>query len=239
MSSALTLYPNNPLQSSSSAGKLDTTAPTASTSTTGWTVGTTSVSFPYSLLSYNAEKANFSSGALPSGGPVTAAAHFAQDCWRLSSVTSGTFSAGTWYSSLSLLAVTAGGAQDGNARYRIYRASSASGAAATQLTAGTMVGTVVTNLSTTVAQSSSASTQIGSVTLTDEYLFLQVAWQITGAGNNAGDDVLVRLGPLTNITNGSFLVTPQFTGVGGGGGGAVPGAGYYNEYYNHLVQDLT
>src|ERR1041385_8786990 len=107
MSSALTLYPNNPLQSSSSAGKLDTTAPTASTSTTGWTVGTTSVSFPYSLLSYNAEKANFSSGALPSGGPVTAAAHFAQDCWRLSSVTSGTFSAGTWYSSLSLLAVTA------------------------------------------------------------------------------------------------------------------------------------
>jgi hypothetical protein len=48
-----------------------------------------------------------------------------------------------------------------------------------EITAGTMVGSLVTNLSTTVAQSSSASTQIGAFSLANEYLFMQVAWEAT------------------------------------------------------------
>jgi hypothetical protein len=40
-----------------------------------------------------------------------------------------------------------------------------------------MIGTTVTNLSTTVAQSSSASTFMAASNLTSEFLFAQVAWE--------------------------------------------------------------
>src|SRR2546430_7659504 len=166
MASVLTLYYNNPMQSGSSAGVLDLTQPTASTSTTGWTVGTLSPTL-YSRMSFANKLTStaFHSAVEVSGAPVATSGLFATDCWRLSAATSGTFSAGTWYSALSCLATTTGGSQDGNGRWRLWRSSSVSGANATELTAGTMVGSVITNLNINVAQSSSASTQIGAVTL--------------------------------------------------------------------------
>lgn len=176
--SILTLYMNNPEQSNSSAGLLDLTTPGASTSTTGWIVGNTLVPARYSRQSFRQERdaVTFTSTAEPSDVPLGKA----QDCWRISVGTSGTFSAGTWYSSVSVIAVSSGGFQDGRARFRIWRSSNEDGTSATEVTAGTMVGSLVTDLSTTVAQSSSASTQIASFSLSGEYLFLQVAWENTG-----------------------------------------------------------
>src|SRR2546430_10397287 len=167
MASVLTLFYNNPMQSGSSAGVLDLSQPTASTSTTGWTVGTLSptlysrMSFANKLTSTAFHRTPVEHGVAPS----ETAGLLAADCWLLSAATSGTFSAGTWYSALSCLATTTGGSQDGNGRWRLWRSSSVSGANATELTAGTMVGSVITNLNINVAQSSSASTQIGAVTL--------------------------------------------------------------------------
>jgi len=224
MASVLTLFYNNPQQSGSSAGLLDVNQPTASTSTTGWTVGTTSLSFPFSLLSYDAKKTNFNTSARPTGGPVTAAGHFAEDSYRLSVATSGTFSAGTWYSSGSMIAVTNASGQQGRLDVRIWRSSSLSGASPTELTKSIMTGSIAV-LSTTVAASSSASTQIASVTLNNEYLFVNMSWEITTAGTNSGADTLFRFGPATDVANGSFLVTPTFTPTGGGG--ATPAAGFY------------
>lgn len=174
LSGGTTFHLDNPVQGSSNAGLLTLTAPTASTSTTGWTVGTT-VATRYSRQTYNSEvpATNFTSTAQPSGAPTNSA----EDCWRLSAVTTGSFSAGTWYSTVSVIAVSSGGFQDGRARFRIWRSANADGTSATEVTAGTMIGTSVTNLTTSVAQSSSASTQIGALTLTDEFLFLQVAWE--------------------------------------------------------------
>jgi hypothetical protein len=171
--SILTLFLDNPVQGGSSAGLLTLTAPTASTSTTGWTVGTT-VANRYSRMTYNTEltAANFTTTAQPSGAPVNSA----QDCFR-SAITTGQFSAGTIYSSVTVMAVTSGGVQDGRARFRIWKSANADGTSPTELTQGTMIGSLVTNLSTTVAQSSSASTSIAVSNLTDEYLFLQVAWE--------------------------------------------------------------
>jgi hypothetical protein len=168
------LYFSNPVIGGGSAGTLAIAAPTASTSTTGWVVGTT-VANRYSRMTYNSEipAANFTSTAQPSGAPTGSA----QDCWRLSAVTSLLYSAGTWYSSVSAIAVTSGGVQDGRARFRIWRSTNADGTSATELTQGTMIGSLVTNLSTTVAQSSSASTLIAASNLTNEFLFVQVAWE--------------------------------------------------------------
>ena len=173
--SVLTLYFDNPEQSNSSAGLLTLTQPGASTSTTGWIVGNTLGAAQYSRQSFRQERAvaTFTGTAEPSGVPLGKA----QDSWRISAGTTGTFSAGTWYSSVSVIAVTSGGFRDGRARFRIWRSSNEDGTTATEVTAGAMVGSNVTDLSTTVAQSSSASTQIASFSLSGEYLFLQVAWE--------------------------------------------------------------
>ncbi len=171
---ALTLFLNNPIQGGSNAGLLDMTAPTASTSTTGWTVGTTAPA-NYSRITYNLEQptVNFTATAQPSGAPV----NLGEDCFRLSAQTTGQFSADTWYSSLSAIAVTSGGAQSGRARFRLWRSANVDGTAATELTQGAMLGSKITQLSTTVAQSSSASTLIAVSNLTNEFLFLQIAWE--------------------------------------------------------------
>lgn len=239
--SVLTLYCNNPLQSNSSAGLLDLTQPAASLSTTGWVVGKKAAS-NYTRMSYNQEliSGNFNTTAQPDGPPSTAASFAtggaANDCWRLSDATTGDFSTGTWYSSLSVIAVTAGGSQDGRARFRYWRSSSASGANATEITAGTMVGTTTTNLSTSVAQSSSASTRVVGFSLSNEYLFYQCAWEVTGAGGSNSADVLIRLGSLAPTT-GSGLVTSLFSATGAAAA-AARGTGYYTNYYKGQVGDL-
>lgn len=174
MASILTLYADNPEQSGSSAGLLTLAQPTASTSTTGWIQGTVGVN-NYSRMSFRQERAaaTFGATAEPSGSPLGEA----MDCWRISAVTTGDFSAGTWYSSLSVIAVTSGGFQDGRANFRLWRSANADGTTATEITQGRMVGSFITALSTSVAQSSSASTQVGAFSLAGEYLFLQVAWE--------------------------------------------------------------
>ena len=220
--SVLTFFANNPKQSGSSALLLDLTQPGASTSTTGWTVGKVATA-NWSRQTSTIEKATgtFGTTAQPSGAPLNAA----EDCWRISATTTGQFSAGTWYSSLSLIAVSAGGAQDGNANFRIWRSANADGTSATELTQGRMVGSTITNLSTTVAQSSSASTQIAASNLTSEYLFMQCAWAISGAGSANGQDVLIRLGSM-QATTGSGLVTSAFSSITPAGGDPTDG-GYY------------
>ncbi len=230
----LTLYANNPLQSGSSAGLLDPTAPTASTSTTGWTVNSVGVG-RYSLMTFGTEipSTGLTATAQPSGAPITTAGKVAEDCWRTSAVTSGIISAGTFLSAISVIAVSSGGNQDGRMRCRLWYSANADGSSAVELTKGTMVGTIVTNLTTTVAQSSSASTALSRSTLTDAYLFWQVAWEITGAGNNASRDVLIRLGAESRISFSDFSAT-----AAGGGGGAVFGTGYYTNYYKGQVGDL-
>lgn len=121
--SVVTLYCANPISSGASAGTLQTTQPPASTSTTGWTVGTTA-SGNYSRQSYGNENAaaNFTTTVQPDGIPE----RWAIDTWRYGPI-SGQFSLGTWYSALSVIGVTSGGDQDGRARFRIWRSHFASG----------------------------------------------------------------------------------------------------------------
>lgn len=226
----LTFFCNNPVQGGSLAGLLDTAAPTASTSTTGWTVGTT-VAARQSRLSYNNKVAatNFTATAQPSGAPTNTA----QDSYRISGATTGVFSAGTWYSSLSVMAVTSN-SSTGAAIFRLWRSANPDGTVATEITASRMTGatTAVTPLSTTVAQSSSASTQIASFSLNNEFLFMECGWATVTASVNAGSDVLVRIGPGMSTTQGSGIVTSFFSATGGAGGAAVLSPFYYDMMQN-------
>jgi hypothetical protein len=158
----------------------------------------------------------------------------AEDCWRYGPST-GTFSGDTWYSSLSVIGVTSGGDQDGRARFRLWRSANPDATVPTELDSlGTIIGTTVTNLSTTVAQSSSGSGFIPIFALQNEYLFLQAAWETTGAGGAADRDVLIRYGSLSAI-DGSGLVTAPF--LDGAAVGAAFGGSLMQYYELQLVQD--
>jgi len=86
-----------------------------------------------------------------------------------------------------------------------------------------------------VAQSSSGSGFIPVFHLENEYLFLQAAWEITGAGAAVDRDVLIRYGSM-NATDGSGLVTAAFLD-GAAPGGAVFGGSLMQYYELQLVQD--
>jgi len=96
-----------------------------------------------------------------------------------------------------------------------------------------MVGTTTAAFSTTVAVSSSASTQVASSTITNEYLFLQAAWEITTAGGSNSADVLYRMGAITSNVAGSFLATSAFSIIVPPAGTAT-GVGYWNRAQDWL-----
>lgn len=53
------------------------------------------------------------------------------------------------------------------------------------------------------------------------------AYAIIPLGAQTTDDVLIRLGPVASVTDGSGLVAPAFTPGAGGGGGEVTSPHYY------------
>ena len=122
----------------------------------------------------------------------------------------------------------------GRARFRLWRSANADGTGATEITQGTMVGSVVTGLTTTVAQSSSASTQVAGFAVAGEYLFQQVAWETLTGGVADTNDRLVRFGSM-DATSGSGLVTADFAASGGA---AAPSGSMMMPYYLNLVQDV-
>jgi hypothetical protein len=414
--SVLTFFINNPQQSGISGGLLDLNQPTASTSTTAWTVGKTAATV-YSRQSFGVKQAatTFAATAQPSDVPFVSSGHVAEECWRTSAATTGVFSAGTWYSGASMIAVAASSTGSGNISFRIWRCTNADGRSTgsslasdsfnranenplsgggvwqtasghqamkivsnvavpvsfsgsdsgsyysginwpndqyskaklsidgtagtghgvclmvrmstttnthyrlvsnhttlvsnvqlgkwvnntftalqsnsvtwndgdtwelrvqgtllrvflngiqvgtdvtdsaitqgypgieystvesncsiddweggvppmTEITQGRMLGTKIGNLSTTVAQTSSASTQVASFSLNNEYLFLQTAWEITAASGSNSADVNFRMGPISSAVAGSFLATSAFSGTVAAGGGGVTPAGFY------------
>lgn len=230
-SSILSFSCNNPVQAGSNAGHLlAQDSPAVSASTTGWICGKIAAG-NWSRLTYNTEKAaaTFTTTAEPSGTPLNSA----EDCFR-SDATTGDFSAGTWYSAISCIAVSNGGAMDGRAIFKLYRSTNADGTSPTAITSN-MTGSLVTNLATSAAQQSSASTQVGAFSLNNEYLFMQVAWEITGAGGNNAADCLIRYGgtfPVAlNLMSG--LVTSAFSATLEASTAAP--SPYYANYYQRLV----
>lgn len=174
------------------------TPPSTATTATGWTSAKIA-SGNYSLMLYGTERASgtFGTTAQPASAPTT------NDCWRSENKLSGTFDSGTWNFTVSVIAVSAGGAQDGRIRIRAWRSPNADGSGAVEITAGAVQGSIVTNLATATAQHSTGSFSPGAITLDEEYLFLQAAWEITGAGSSNSQDVLIR----TDSTNSKLTPT--------------------------------
>lgn len=190
---------------SSTHGQLTETDPNVNSVTgTGWTGDTAT---GYSLQIYGTKRASstFGATALPNASPVLT------DCWRSLNTYSGTFAAGTWALGVTLSSAVNNG-QTAAARFRVWRSANADGSGATEITSGAVEGTAVAvdsgnNLSTVTTGSLAAAT------LTNEYLFLQIALHITIAGAAASDtNVSVWSGGVgaTAITTPNFTPTSSF-----------------------------
>lgn len=203
MGAAKTFYIKNAAAAGSNFGSLqDGGAVTTATTGTGWTVGTTAAT-AYSLMAYGTKQAaaTFGAGALPAVAPSNVAA----DAWRTESPLTGTFLAGTWTFSASVIAVAAAASGAGKLRVRLWRDTSATGATAVELTTSTVTTGQWTNLLTSAAQNLSGTQSIAQFDLVNEYLFMQMACQIDTASASASGDVVFRV----DSTN-SRIVTPSF-----------------------------
>ena len=168
----------------------------------GWVVGTGSTNHSeFQAGSKRASTTFASTPVAPDGSINTTLA----DAWRSTGKLTGTFAAGNWVAHGVVIGVTNSGAQDGRISFRLLRSTSADGSGATEITSARQAGSLYTNLSTT-QQDSSATFDPGSVTLTDEYLWLQIGCERTGAGGMSTTDVVFRVG-----TTASRITTPNFT----------------------------
>lgn len=200
---ALTFYIKNAAASGSSHGSLQQggTAPSTATTGTGWTVA--KITAPnYALMIYATTRAStvFTTTAVPSAGPTTT------DCWRSENTLTGTFASGNFTVAISFISTSTSATQDGRFRVRIWKSSNATGTGAVELASGGVVqSTIATNL-TTSAQNLTATVAVNqNLTFTAEYLFIQVAWEVTGAGSANACDVIFRTdGTNSKITTTSF-----------------------------------
>lgn len=177
-------------------------APATATTSTGWTVGGIPAAF-FSRMDSATERSSgtFGTTIQPSNAPNNTLG----DCFVAGPYT-GQFAAGTWTLTLPVIAVSRGGAQSGRLRARLWRASASSGSGAAEITSGGWVGSTVVNLSTGAAQNSTVMISLPLVTLANEYLFVQLAWEITTAAILFTDyDVLLRVGSATTITTPDFV----------------------------------
>lgn len=153
--------------------QLEGTAPSDATIGTGWDV-TGVATGQYARMAYGVirDPSTFGGTAQPSGGPDSSL----KDAWRTSTAISGTMPAGTATFRLPLVAVSGTGANV-RVRFRLWRSANADGSSPTEITGGAAVGATLTVSGT--AQVSDVSVALGAVTLTAEYLFAQVALEVT------------------------------------------------------------
>lgn len=170
---------------------------------TGWIVSTGNIN--YSPLNSQVEQAASSFVATPVHPDGTIDITNG-DCIRTLNTYNGDFVAGTWTASITAIAVTNGGAQDGLMAVRLHRSANADGSGATQLTAARVAGSAITDLTTTIAQTSTATFNPGAFTVTNEYLFLELGCERTGAGGMTSADMDLRIG-----NNSTRLVSTDFT----------------------------
>lgn len=188
------------------------TAPGTATTGTGWTVAKIAAD-RYARMDSQTERASGSFGtvAQPDGAPDNTLG----DSFRSPVTLNGDFAAANWDFQFPVIAVSSGGDQDGAMRFRLWRSANADGSGATEITSATQQGATVTNLTTAAQQISSLLFNPGAFTLTNEYLFVQLAWRITGAGGANTRDVLLRIGTDARVITSDFTeVAPSGPPVG-------------------------
>jgi hypothetical protein len=208
-------YWKNATASGSSHGSLSEVAPTANTGAlaTGWTVDT--VASGYSLMIWGTRRASstFAAPAQPASAPTT------NDCVRTTDGTgtgkyTGAFVAGVWTLASTLSSAIMSGSNV-KLEFRLWRSVNADGSSATEITSGAVETNAFVGVDSG-ANLVSGTFSPGVVTLTGEYLFLQVACRINALGSGgATEDANISIFQMVGATPGVAAITsPEFTASG-------------------------
>jgi hypothetical protein len=131
-----------------------------------------------------------------------------KDAFRSVAALTGDFANANWTFHFVVRAVTNGGAQDGRVRFRLFKAD-ADGSNATEITAAQQQGSLVSNVSTSADFDSTLTVNPGAFAIANQYLFMQIAWERTGAGGMTSADIAFRTGSSSSA--GTRITTADFT----------------------------
>jgi len=184
--------------------ELSETAPGSGTSSpnVGWTVAKVAAS-NFSDLQAGTERASGTFGAtvLPGTTFVTSRG-FRTDAFTIS------FTSANWTFTFEVTAVSAAAGQDGRFGLRMWRSVNADGTSATQITSARQVTTSFTDLGTGATTEISVTFNPGAFSLANEFLFVALAHEITGASTSNSADVILRIGANeTRIVSAPFAQT--------------------------------
>lgn len=154
---------------------------------------------------------------------------------------SGDFANTAWTFTFAMRAFSSASAQAGRIRLRVFKSVNADGSAATELTGATQVGTTTVALTTSADGTSIVTWSPGAITLSNEYLFFVIAWEITTASGSNTGDVIFRTG---QAAGGSRIVTPDLATpafVSGTDSGAGSEVGYvlFPSYHERIVNQTS
>jgi len=204
---SLTFHLQNAEATGSSHGRVQTgTLPTALMTATGWNVGSLATG-NRRVMAWGAVQAR-TPGQWSTGDVLGAPG--SDDCLRTEAKRSGTFAAGTHTLSFRVSAsggTNSAGTHTGRIRFRIFRSANDDGSSATEITSDVGITGTSGALSAT-AQTITAAVSLPAFEVTDEYLFVQVAWETIVAGNHNNRDARLHLGVATTLTTTAFTIAP-------------------------------
>jgi hypothetical protein len=149
-----------------------------------------------------------------------------KDAMRSPTALTGSFASANWSFQFAVRSPTQGGAADGRIRYRIIKAA-ADGTSATEITAGQQQASLLTDVGNAADANSTATFNPGAFSVTNQYVFIQIAWERTGAGGMTTTNIRLRTGSAATPT-GTSILTADFTPSGGGpiveGGNLISGS---------------
>jgi hypothetical protein len=172
---------------------------------TGWIVGTGSTNNSEWFNDTERASNTFTGTTVPDGTLDTSNGDF----WVSPAPLTGDFASGNWTVNLAVRANTGGDTQDGNLVCRLFRGANQDGTSAVEITSAQQSGGAVTNLLTSATQVSTATFNPGAFSVSNEYIFIQLAWHRTGAASMTQYDVNARIGNASG--EGSSVVTSDFT----------------------------
>jgi len=172
---------------------------------TGWIVSTGSTNHSAWFNDVERAASTFVDTAPPDGSLDTTNGDF----WKSPGLLTGDFDSANWNIHFAARATSNGGTQDGRMRCRLFRGPNADGSGATEITAAQQSGGLITDLLTSVTQVSTATFNPGAFSVAGEFIFVQLAWERTGAGAMTTSDVNARIG--NGSGTGSRIITANFT----------------------------
>jgi hypothetical protein len=181
---------------------------TAASRTDGWTVAKTTSGNSSEYDQGTKQAAGSFTSQTTTPKPASFLTGATANALKSSSTYTGSFDTSNWVMTFAVRAGTAS-AQTGRIRARVFTSPNADGSGATERTGATQVGTTSTALSTTVDVTTVVTWTPGAgFTLSHEYIFIVIAWEIVVASGSNSGDVLLRTG---QSAGGTRVVTGTFT----------------------------